>query len=388
MMNFLKSWIGVIMAVLVGTFLARLTGGTPALFVAALLMLGFIPKADAAVFIDAISPNFTHTYNGDEVLDLFFKPSVATEEVFNRYRVMPNVVGKSNIYLRGIAEKILKKITTCSFNSKGQLELTDKTIETHPVGVHLEQCERAFDGTVFEKAWLNQGTDRTDLTGTVVQELVEQYIADGLERDVPRGLWWNKVGAADADYDYGFNGWIQLFLADTAALGFVLDISAFETAGKLDIDAAASIFQALIEGQTAASRKFGKENLRIYVASSVLDNYKRTLRASGTDFGATIQVNGIDRPAFDGYQIIEIPSWDVDMDDAGNPTVGDLNTTSNSLAILTTPENLIIGIDSQNAAQGNDAVIWYSLDNQSLRAVINFQYGCQILHESLFSVAL
>lgn len=376
------------MAVLVGTFFAKLTGGNAGVFIVVLLMLGFVARPQLALFADAISPNFSHVYNGDEVLDLFFKPTVATEEVFNRYRVMPNVVGKSNIYLRGIAEKILKKITTCSFNAKGQLEITDKTIEVHPVAVHLEQCERAFDGTVFEKAWLNQGTDRTDLTGTVVQELVEQFIADGLERDVPRGLWWNKVGAADADYDYGFNGWLQLFLADTAAIGFVLDISTFETANKLDVDAAAAIFQELIEGQTAASRKFGKDLLRLYVSSSILDNYKRTLRASGTDFGATIQVNGIDRPAFDGYQIIEIPSWDVDMDDAGNPTVGDLNTTSNSLVILTTPENLIIGIDSQNAAGGNDAVIWYSLDNQSLRAVINFQYGAQILHESLFSVAL
>ena len=117
---------------------------------------------------NSITTSFSHTYNGKEFLtELFYKPQEGGQDIFDIYKVM-QVVDKTNLYLPAILSKILRKYTTCGFSQQGSLAISDRTISVTKVKSNLEECEDAFDNTVFEEA-IKRGVDIDNLEGTFLE---------------------------------------------------------------------------------------------------------------------------------------------------------------------------------------------------------------------------
>lgn len=335
---------------------------------------------------DAITKNLQVTYNGDYLVDIFLKPLLQTADYTQRFRVMPDVVGKKNIFFRGRAAKIMKKVTSCTFVEKGGLVITDKVIETTNVGVMIKECWNQFIDTIFEKQWLKKGTEKHDLTGTQVEQLFIEFMQEGIRRDIPRVLWFGDKTSPSEDFDW-FDGWLKCMVADSAALGFALDISAFETGNKLNADAALDIMEDITEGAPNVMWQIPKTDLRWYVSRGIMHNYEASLRGTAqTDSAFNVIIDGVSRPAFNGIAMEVLPEWDEDLADADNPIKASLNTTSNNMVLLTTPQNLVVGIDGYNV-MGNDARIWYSMDDDDIKARFNTMLGAQCFLEELFALA-
>ena len=329
---------------------------------------------------------FSHTYAGEEVTELFLKPLFKNEDVLNRYRVMTDVVGKRNIYLRGVAAKIIQKITGCDTADRGAMAITDKTIETEKLGIRLSQCEDEFDGTIFERVWQRRGADRQDLTGTETERVIIDWMQDGLERDIPRLLWWASTAASNVDWKQ-FDGWLKKMVDTTGTLGKKIDITTYETANALDTDGALKVFRQMWKDAPQELRDFGKANLRFYVTPGLIDNYEDTIEDKGNDYGSRAMLGDVPTQAYKRIPLVEMGAWATDIDDADNPIKASLNTTSSNIAVLTVPDNLIIGIDETNAANANRAKVWLDDNKDKLRAKLDWQMGAQLLHEKLIVFA-
>lgn len=334
----------------------------------------------------AINMNLSQVYQGEHMVELFLQPILMVDDYVDNFRVIPNVVGKKTIYFRGQASKIMKKITDCSTTDKGSISITDIVCESFDVGVRISECWSTFKDTVFEKAWLKKGTPKHDMTGTEVETIFIDFIREGMRRDIARVLWWGLATSASEDWDW-FDGWIQCMLDNSTDLGAIIDITDFETANALDDDAAIDIFTALTEQAPTTLWQLGKQNLRIYCTRSLFHNYAASLRGTmQTDLAFETVINGVKKLAFDGIPIVVLPELDEDLADADNEIAPLLNTTSNSMAILTTPENLVITLDGFNQ-KGNDAEIYYSRDEDKLKGKVNTMLGTCCFLPELFAVA-
>lgn len=337
----------------------------------------------------AISKTFTHTYNGEEFIELFLDPFVRTEDFLNTYRVMPDVVGKRNIYFQGEAQKLIREHSgTCNSTEKGSLTITDKVIETCSKDFFFGECFTTWDATIFEKEWLKRGTDKSDMTGTPVMNLMQDFVQQGLARDIPRVLWWSSTaGGTNEDFKSCVEGWFKLMLDATGSLDQFIDITGEETLGVLDTDGSITTMETIIKNRSAKFRSFDKSQLRWYMSSSAVENYKQTLRDSGTDFGEEITVNGISMPAFDGIPIIEMIAWDADFADADNPIASSMNTTGGNIIMLSFAENFIVALDSTNATRGQDALIFYDPKDDKVYARGHFELGNEIFQELWIALA-
>lgn len=334
----------------------------------------------------ALTMSLSKTYQGEHMVELFLKPILAVDDYTQNFRVMSNVVGKRNIYFRGRAAKIMKKVENCTFTEKGGISITDKEITTTNVGVQIKECWSTFKDTVFEKAWLKSGTDKHDMTGTEVEDIFIDFIQEGMRRDVARVLWFGDANAASADWDW-FDGWLKCMLDNSGDLGYSTDISAFETGAALNTDAAVDIFEELEENAPSTLWQLGKENLRFYVSRGIVHNFAASLRGTiQTDSAFDTLVNGVKTLAWNGIPIVTLPELDADLADADNPIASSLNTGSNNIVILTTPENLVVALDGNNV-MGNDARIWYSMDDDELKGRVNTMLGATCFLAELIAVA-
>ena len=332
---------------------------------------------------NSITTSFTHTYNGKEFLqELFYKPQEGGQDVFSIYKVM-QVVDKTNLYIPGNLSKILRKYTTCGFSQQGTLAISDRTISTSKLKVNLEECEDAFDGTVFEEA-IKQGVDIDDLQGTVVEDMLRKSLMQGLESDIPRICWFADATSGSSDYDQ-FDGWIELIQDASADVGQFLSmasVAAIEVAGVLVADGAITLFRNMYENQSKTLRAVDRSEKYFYVTSTIMDNYLTTLEDTQNEKGQLSLEDGKRVVMFRGIQVVEVKGWDTHLADAANPHKVAVGA---NMCVFTTPDNLIVGADVLSPL--NEVKSWYSEDDEVIRMKVKFKLGAQILHPELISFA-
>lgn len=335
---------------------------------------------------NALQTSGLHTYNGVEFIDeLFFKPQEGSDDIFGgRYKVM-HVADKKNLYIPGNLTKILKEYSSCGFSATSGLTITDRIITTEKLKVNLEQCEDAWDDTIFEEG-LKGGTKIDDLRGTVVEDILRIKMLEATRSDIARIEWFAKDGHADADYKQ-FDGWIQLALDSSANLGQVTDMgtnSSIETSASDDTlvaDGAMTAFRAIWSGQSKTLRAVDRKTKKFYVTSTVMDNYLETLEDLQNTRGHGNLEDGLSVVNFRGTEIVEVRGWDTHLADSGNPQS---SIIGNNLIVYTMPDNLIVGSDIINPSA--EVSVRYSEENETLRFKLKMKLGAQILHPEFMSL--
>lgn len=334
---------------------------------------------------NSVNVSFSHTYAGKEFIqELFFKPQIEGENVFELYQVHGDVIHKKNIYLPGTLQKILKKYTTCGFSPTGSVTITDKVIETERVRANLEQCEDEFKTTIFEEA-IKQGVEIDDLTGTIIEDILNKRMRDALKRDVPTVCWFGASTAANDSYDQ-FDGWIKrIFDAGTALIGTTLDLSSssvlYEAAGALVTDGSLNAMRDMWEAAPKTLRQM-KANVKWMVTCTVSDNLLITYENTGTDSGLSRLEEGKEGIKFRGMPVVEMPLWDENLADADNPMA---TRVGDNMIVATIRENLIVGTDINDPE--SEIRNWYSMDDEVIRMKTKFKLGVELLHEELILFA-
>lgn len=335
---------------------------------------------------NAVQTSGLHTYNGAEFTDeLFFKPQEGSDDIFGGMYNIMHVTDKKNLYIPGNLTKILKEYSSCGFSATGNLTIGDRIISTEKLKINLEQCESAWDDTIFAEA-LKRGTKIDDLRGTVVEDIIRIKMLEATRSDIARIQWFAKDGHNDADYKQ-FDGWIQLALDSSANLGEVVDMSgntSIETSSSDDTlatDGAITAFRAMWSGQSKTLRAVDRKVKKFYVTSTIMDNYLETLEDTQNTRGHGNLEDGMLAVNFRGAEVVEVKGWDTHLDDSGNPQS---SIIGNNLIVFTMPDNLIVGSDIINPA--TEVSVRFSEENETLRFKLKMKLGAQILHPEFMSL--
>ena len=334
-----------------------------------------------------VTTSFNYTYEGQLLTQtLFYKPTEKADNIFANYRVFSGVKTKIQLHLPGALNKILKQYVTCGFSATGTAApITNRTLEVTKMKVNVEECADAFFGTVFEDEALKSGVSITDLSGTIVEQIMMQLVVDSVGRDVARMAWFNQDGAASADYN-AFDGWIEIFKNESADLGQYFDMSTDanieDVAGDLVVDGALVLLRNMYENQSKVLRQMPREEKKFYVTATIVDNLMTTYEDTQSSLGLTLlQEGNTSMLKFRGIELYEVPGWDTQLADVDNPQAA---FVGNNMAVLTIPDNLAVGVDTTSdnlRIRSNDD------DDEVLKVIWKIKEGVQIIHPELVSFA-
>ena len=332
-----------------------------------------------------LTPNFTHTYAGREFTDsLFYQPQLeGTFDPYVEFQFLSDVKGKVNIYLPRRLQKVLRADTGCGITSAGTTTINDKTLTPCKIRVDLEECEDQFDATIFEDA-RRSGTDRNDLRGTDIGQILTRQTTGAIREDNQKLLWFGRD--ADADSFYGICDGFWDFLIDaSSSLGHAINMandSNIEVAGAMVDDGALVALREIWSNQPATLRRM-KKDAKFYVTATVSDNLMETYEALGTDSGLARLENGSTQLEFRGIPVVEMVEWDDALADAANP----FSTEIGDNAILyTIPSNLVIGADVSNTEA--QVKIRFDEDDEVVRTKAKWIQGVQFVEEVLICIAI
>ena len=146
-------------------------------------------------------------------------------------------------------------------------------------------------------------------------------------------------------------------------------------------DGSKAAFKAMYNAMTPELRALQAQGrLRYIVTQSMLDNYMESLEtASGIPEAYRAMIDGQQRFTYRGIPIIPRQDWDIFINSA------DFGYVRPHRAMLTVPENLIVGTDGT----GDDMMIetWYNIDKQLNKTRVEYKAGVQYYHEKYIVAA-
>lgn len=332
---------------------------------------------------------FSHDYNGQELLELYTNIWYQGDHS-NLFTFRPMISSKANLYISDVGlKKIMKRYSGCGISPSGTLEISDRVLEVFDIEATVEQCQDIFDGTAWDET-LPVGVRRNDPSGTELGNYLEGQYVSGLVHDWCRVDWFGDRDDADTDYNQysGFFKWIT----DTGIVpaGQRVDISGSpytDGSGNLLADGAYALFEQITSPETAdiTLRQASRTDAKLYVTTSLLRNYKATLRNQGNVEGQRLIQNGQERYFFDNYEVVPMDIWDQTLLDAANPYDTALNANGGHVCLFTTPKNLVIGSDIGLGTRSIES--WYEKKDQKYYTNSRQKRGTIYLHDKLMSVA-
>ena len=196
--------------------------------------------------------------------------------------------------------------------------------------------------------------------------------------------WFAASTAAAADYAQ-FDGFVQLFVDNSASLGKYVEMTAIanieDTNGDLVADGAYTLLKSAYENQTKVLRQMPNASKSFRVTATIVDNLMTTYEQLGTGNALGLQLLQDGQSlSFRGIPLVEVTGWDTQLADATNPNA---NIGKNML-VYTVNDNLVIGTDvadagSQLKFRSNDD------DDELLKIIAKYKMGAQFVFGELIS---
>lgn len=285
--------------------------------------------------------DFDYTYPGQLATDVLIKPAFEHPDALGLFRVLTGIRSKRQLHLLNQLGKTVKGAQQCG-NTRvptGEaVTITNRTVEVDKLELYLEQCYDVFEDTIFEEA-LRTGVDEADLSGTVLQGLINQLIQTSLRSEFFRLFSFGDKTSGINDYYNPVDGlWPTLIdAATTYEVQREADISALsQTAGQRTFDYLRSMHEnapILLKQVPNAQKKF-------FVTGNMYENLITTYE--DTDMaavGITSRVeNGVQTLMFRGIDVVAVYDWDrwIEADGLGN----------NCRMLYTSTDNHVVGIEN------------------------------------------
>ena len=341
-----------------------------------------------------VTDGFSVDYNGANLNEIFYEPTFRSEDVLSRYRVIPNVKDKMNIFLSANLTKIVKKYGACSSTSDdGSFALSDKTITAGKCRVALEQCADEFFGTYIEELY-RTGQDAMNVEGTVLEDIMVKRTVEGIGADVIRLIWGADTavtGSATlvADYDQ-LDGWFKLLGADDVVEAAKIEQKATSssTTNEPTAGQTLSLLRDCFDKAPAALQQTPLNAKKMYVTTAIFNSYLANLEGTSADLAWSAQKDGVAAVRFRGVELVPMYEWDTILADL-DPSLFQGGTTpmqATQGVIYSAVENLIIGTDTNDSAA--KFKMWF--DDKDEKAYIRsyFKLGAQVLYSSLVQVGI
>lgn len=205
-------------------------------------------------------------------------------------------------------------------------------------------------------------TFATDLT-TTAANFVTSHAATILARE--HGIVVTS-STTTIIFTAGVAGRPQTIGTPTNVTGNLAGSTAATTANTLPADLATDEAETAFKNMwkaMPAEMKALKNDLKLMVSASMLENYRETLEADGTEQAHTKMVNGTNTLTFRGIELVERDEWDVHI-------AADFVGYYPHRALLTIPQNLVFGTDLASA----DTMAEEFYDKLTQKNVFRVQY--------------
>lgn len=318
---------------------------------------------------------FDVTYNGIEANQIFLEPVFFDDDLLSSYRVMPNVVTRRKMQFAEKLEKIVRKKLGCGFTPVGGLRIYDRYVEVEPMKINLELCYDEFQDTVMEEL-LNRGTRITDLTGTVIEQILIDRVRTGLRLDLERVFHFGNTASTDPNYDLMDGLWTVHY--PSLVSSNLIPYYNTNSGSALSAGDGITILRTVYDNAPNELNAL-PNNMKVFnVTGSIYRQYREDIEnGGGGDFGLLTMIDGIETLTFRGIRVV--PQWRWDDIEAN-----DLSTSDAHLCEYTTPLNKVLATDLVNP--GSDLMMWYDPKDEKLYVKAIWKMGGNYVHHSLASV--
>lgn len=275
------------------------------------------------------------------------------------------------------------------------------------LGDRFEECYDNYMDT-FIRWGLNNGVNKSDLTGTELAAMITSHVGDLLMDVSMRHAWFgdtaivagtnNNLGAGDLVYFNAIDGfWAQLFdivsvtPARQSTTGLTTKngqasyaLQAFNATDTTNQVATKALDQMYYDADMRL-RGMAKSDLVFLVSQSVYDQYEKERKATG---GSGIyevflrQEDGAPLLSSNGIEVVPVHDWDriiqSYLEDGTNYTIP-------HRAVLTTRTNLMLGVEEASNLGEFDA--WYSKDNEKYYIKFGFSLDAKVGLDNMVQLA-
>lgn len=332
-----------------------------------------------------VGENFSYTYNGTLLTEVFFRPSVSTPSLDSLFRIIPGSDALIQIPTLGNLSKIIAAGDNCNRALTGSgINVENQTVTLSKIKMLVQECAEEFEGAtsnILAENWLKDGVDINDITGTQLETVINTVVEDALRRDIFNIVSWGD--ASDADPFYSIMEGLWPTLVTGVGSGDVTRATTVLGVGALAPGAALASMKEVYEESDAILDQL-PENQKVFaVTRSVFDNLVSSYESvsTGSDLQVGYQQDGIPQVRYRGVPVIKISQWDAALADATNPNNGVIEHA----ILYTTRENHVLGV--QNTADLNRVRGWYSIDDDVYNFDAKMRLGYNYVHSGLTTVA-
>lgn len=322
-----------------------------------------------------ITREMDFTLVGKKANKAIFEPVFQSIYKLGTFRVMANVTSKEKLWFITNLKKILQKDNGCGWNPKDSFDIYNRTIEVRDVKVNMEMCVDEFKGTIFEQTQ-KSGILRTDLTGTQMGTALIMAVRQALPPDCQGLFWFGDEKSNDPFYNI-MNGMWTVYLPDLVLNNLAPYVST-NSGSPLAPGATRALLSKMYKSQSQVLKGLANNKKKFYVTDSIWEGWFDDLESIGGADGKRLQtINGADTLFYRGIELVPDTTWDERM-------TNDIGSPDSHLALLTTPDNLILATNVQG--DKNTIELWYDRKEETNDLKVKFKLGANFVHPAFFVI--
>jgi hypothetical protein len=298
-------------------------------------------------------------------------------KILDGVRVVPNVSNKKKLGFMTNMKRMLQKDVGCKWNPKdlgGDVYV--RTIEVEPIKINAEFCADQYKDTILQNNFQKTGNLSNDLTGTQIGAAIITSVRETIPSDCLELFWFGKKDSNNTFFNIMDGLWTVYLrrLAEDDLAPYVDTGSGTELASG----EAEAILKAMYKAQSNVLKGLSKSKKRFYVTDSVWEGwFQDSANLFDTPAGRLQIINGEEVLHYRGIQLIQDVTWDDTMTkDYGSP--------DSHLALLTTPDNLIMATDV--LGDKNKLDFWYDKKTEENDLKVKFKLGANYVHPAFFVI--
>lgn len=329
-------------------------------------------------------------YTQQEVEKYFLSPLFLGNDYLNKFTLYPSVKGSMKLDHFAAAEKITVAQTGVAFAGTAGAAYTQVDLVVGNVEAEMEQRAITFVGTVKAEA-LKLGTDRENVDGTVIKEIVSNMMLQAVKRDFNRQLWFGDTGATgtgNGNYT-PYNGIFVALQGLATAQELVLDVAGgspstgctLATTGVVTADESISILDAMYTAATPELKELPKT---LFVSGAFAEAYMAYLRSQGVSESFGYLQDGTPSISWNGIPIVVRRDWDTVLATDFALIDGASAADSTIRAVLVADKAIAVGTDFEGAGFES----WYSQDQKAYRFRLGYKVGTALMDAKLAVTAI
>lgn len=305
----------------------------------------------------------TKTYTGEELLDIFLRPSFVGENAAALgIKVLPNVTVNTTMNFWQGKGNILKPYAK-GWEGGDPTQMYQKTIEMAKIKAEKEFAADDYKNTVFERITNTAGVNLQDLAGTDIENAEIALFREAIAESTRITMWVGDKTKAVSNYEL-FDGLLTKAAGYDGTHKVTLSAAPTEKTIKAVFD---SVWKAAPK-ELKALKSTGK--LVYFVSDDVFEAYESFLDT----YTNTVAYNDVQKGRnVLNYHGVEVHRMDVDSY---------LKNEGSTHIILTHKENLVFAMNTTDMPEAG-VRMWYNPDEMENRQRACFLAGTEILDENI-----